>query len=66
MSDAEALEELAAAIYHVQKAESKAETELVADMLENSLDDLDDQAQEILMIIGEQEYCGEDFTHDSS
>ncbi|WP_313694112.1 hypothetical protein [Halorarum halobium] len=56
MSDAEALEELAAAIYHVQKAESKAETELVANMLENSLDDLDDQAREILTVIGEQEY----------
>ena len=60
MSDAEALEELAAGIYHVQMAADKAETDLVEDILNNSLDELDHQAQEILTIIGENEYRGEE------
>jgi hypothetical protein len=56
MSDGEALEELAAAMYHVKRAEGKAESEKVSDVLLNSLDFLDDQTQEILLMIGEQEY----------
>lgn len=56
MSDGEALEELAAAMYHVKRAEGKAENEDVSKVLLNSLDYLDDQAQEILLLVGEEEY----------
>ncbi|EMA11543.1 hypothetical protein SAMN05443574_103246 [Haloarcula vallismortis] len=65
MSDGEALEELAAAMYHLQMAEAEAETESIQNMLKNSLDDLDMQAQEILMILGEKEYQSGEI-HDGS
>ena len=65
MSDAEALEELAAALHHVREAEEKAETEIVASMLGNSEEHLEDQIREVVNLLGEKEYYGEDFTHSS-
>jgi len=50
------LEELAAAMYHVKRAEGKAESEEVSNVLLNSLVHLDDQAQEVISLIGEEEY----------
>lgn len=60
MTDAKALEELAAAIYHLKKAEKNAESEQVSKMLLTSLDQLDNRTQEILDLIGEQEYHDKD------
>jgi len=60
MTDGEALEDLAAAMFYVKRAEGQAESEEVAKVLLDSLDYLDNQAQEILFLIGEQEYYCED------
>jgi len=56
MSDGEALEELAAAMYHLQKAESVAESVEVKDVLRESLDCLDQRSSDVLQKIGESEY----------
>jgi hypothetical protein len=56
MTDAEALVELAAAIYHLKEAEKKADSDEVAEKILSGLEDLDERVDDILMEIGEQEY----------
>ena len=56
MSDGEALEEVAAAIYHLKEGEKKAESDEVAKKILSGLEDLDERVGDILMTIGEEDY----------
>jgi len=56
MTDAEALEELAASIYYLQKAESSAESEEVKQVLTESLEWMDQRLNDVIREIGKQEY----------
>jgi hypothetical protein len=56
MSDGEALEELAASIYYLDRAREEAESEEVIEVLDESLEFMDQTVNEVLTVIGEERY----------
>lgn len=50
------MEELAAALYYLQKAESSAESEEVKEVLRESLEWMDQRLNDVVGEIGKQEY----------
>lgn len=56
MSDGEALEELAAAIYYLDQAREEAESDEVVEVLDESLEFMDQRVNAVLTVIGEERY----------